>query len=167
MAKQTTEIALKRNTAIALASVVSQPCLTMIGDTIPVGSYLLGFDPSGPDGERLLYSADDNATREANQHFSEPFYFTTWACKKVLIRDSKTGGEVPAVRTVLFDPEFETLAFVSEGALASLDMIRTRKGDGPYDPPIPVVVKEVKTRAGWRIYKIIPVSALRDSSSKK
>jgi hypothetical protein len=166
MAKQQTGLIVRRNTAVALQSVVEAPAIALLVDTVPIGSSLLGFDPEAPDGEKLLYQMDDNPTREPNQHTTEPFHVVTWGVKKVAVRDGQSGEMLPAVRTVLFDPDCETLAFVSQGALLSLDMLRTRYGDGPYQPPIPCVIKEVKTRAGWRIYKIVPISALRDNNKK-
>lgn len=66
------------------------------------------------------------------------------------------GGEVwPMPRVVLIGPAGETLAFVSEGAIRSLDLIRSLCGDGPWDPPLPISVVQIKTRRSFRTYRLV------------
>lgn len=65
------------------------------------------------------------------------------------------GGEViPMPRVVLIGPAGETMQFVSEGAIASLDLIRSLMGDGPWEPPLPLSIVKVKTRRGFKTYRL-------------
>lgn len=167
MTKPTTQLAVRRNTAVTSAKTLEQPATSFIRDDVAEGSYLFGFDPGIPANEPLVYACEQQATHEASQHLTEPFRLWCWAVKKVAVKDANSGDTIPAVRLVLIDPDGETLAFVSMGAVLSLDMLRQLKGDGPYDPPIPVYVREIKTRQGWRLYKFVPESALRERDRKK
>lgn len=65
------------------------------------------------------------------------------------------GEMIPMVRVVLIGPQMETLAFVSEGAIRSLDLIRSLCGDGPWNPPLPLSVVQVKTRRNRKTYRLV------------
>ena len=101
-----------------------------------------------------MFSLDANATREPNQHYTEPFHLVTWGVKRVVLQGENSGESIDHVRTVLIDKDGETLSFVSMGVLGSLDLIRALRGDGPYDPPIPIVVTEATTRNKFRVWKL-------------
>lgn len=154
MTSKVTTITVRRNTALTMKGVVEQPVVAMARDDTPEGSWLFGFDPGDMRNEHWVFAADGEATREANQHFAEPFYLVTWAAKRIALQSEETSEASPHARVILIDPNGETLSFVSLGVLASLDLIRSLRGDGPYDPPIPVLVTEAKTRHGFRVYKL-------------
>lgn len=150
---------IRRNTAITMRDNVQQPCIGMMDETVPEGTYLFGFDASDVRNEGIVFAVDSGATREPNQHYQAPFMLYTWAVKRItLAEDDKTAGGAHA-RLILVDNEGETLAFVSQGALGSLDLIRALRGDGPYDPAIPICVSEEKTRHGFRVFKLRIVAA--------
>jgi len=66
-----------------------------------------------------------------------------------------TGGEIiRAARTVLVTSDGETLAFVSDGIVDSLELLIQAVGRGPWVPPLRVAVKVNKTRRGFRTYKL-------------
>lgn len=155
MAKLSTGIAVRRNTAVSLAQTVAQPCKEMAAPDVPEGSYLFGFDASLPENESLIFAADSGATREPSQHYAEPFQLYTWAVKRIELAADETSPGGPHARCILIQRDGETLAFVSQGILGSLDLIRALRGDGPYDPPIPVLVTEEKTRHGFRVFKLV------------
>lgn len=145
---------IRRNTAVALSGVLSQPAMGMMDASVPDGALLFGFDATDPANEMLVFAANDDATREPNQHYQTPFMLYTWAVKHIILAaDEKTAGG-PHARLVLMDKDGETLSFVSQGALSSFDLIRTMRGDGPYDPPLPILVGESKTRHGFRVFKL-------------
>lgn len=154
-----TTIAIRRNTAMATQSLVEVPCLSLLRPEVAEGQMLWSFDPTDPQNEALVYLVDGQATREWTQHVSEPFQFVAWTAKAVMVESTETGELVRAVRIVLIDNNRDTLAFASTGVAASLDLIRTLRGDGPYDPPIPLVVLPLKTRGGRQTLKLIPVMA--------
>lgn len=147
-------IRVNRNTAVALSGVVTAPAARMIDETVPDCAVLFGFDPAKPEYEPWVFAADDSATREPDQHRTEPFYLVSWAAKKVMIAQPDGAAPTAGVRVTLIDPDGETLAFVSMGVALSLDTIRTLRGDGPYEPPIPITVTETKTRMGRRLWKL-------------
>jgi len=154
MTTKVTAIAKRSNTAIKTAGVLEQPTIGMTNGDVPEGSWLFGFDPGDVRNEHLVFAADGEATREANQHFVEPFMLSTWAVKRITLQSDETSEAQPHARVILIDPNGETLAFVSLGVIGSLDLIRSLRGDGPYDPAIPVIVTEAKTRHGFRVYKL-------------
>ena len=152
---------------MSAAGVLLQPAVGMQSETVPEGSYLFGFDPSNPENEHWVFAADGESTREANQHFAEPFLLSTWAVKRITLPGEGDNAETTHARLTLIDPTDEVLSFVSVGALGSLDLIRTLRGDGPYDPPLPLIVTESKTRHGYRVYKLRIVQERQSPKSAK
>jgi hypothetical protein len=161
-----TTIAVRRNTAMQTQSLVEAPCLSLLRQEVPDGSMIWSFDPSDPQNEALVYAVDGQGTREWTQHTSDPFCLTNWACKRVLMESEQTGDLQPALRITLIDDDDETLSFVSVGIAASLDLIRTLRGDGPYSPPIPLVVTQIKTRKGFSTLKLRPVMGQKNKDAK-
>lgn len=151
-----TTIAVRRNTAVLAESLVEHPTLNMLREEVANGTMMFSFDPSVPANEPLVFLADGEGTRDVDQHLEHPFNMVNWCVKKVMLPNVDTGVESPAIRVVLIDDEMETLAFASVGIAASLDLIRTLRGDGPYAPPIPVVFKRVQTRRGFSTIKMRP-----------
>jgi len=148
---------IKRDTAVLTVGLVRQPARSLMADDVPVGSYLLNFDPGADGSAELLYVAEESATREALQHVERPFPLCWWLCKKIELPDAETGEARPMIRTVLISPDKETLSFVSVGVVGSLDLLRSLKGDGPYDPAVPVLVRMERTRGGFNMYRLRPV----------
>jgi hypothetical protein len=159
VAKQATGLIVQRNTAVALNGIVTQPACGLLASDVPEGTRLFGFDPSLPDNERLVFLTDDEPTMESDDFIGKPFQLVTWACKRITQVNSDTGEPIPAVRVVLISDMNDTISFVSMGVLASLDLLRTLKGDGPYIPSLPITVKTSKTNRGFRMYKIQPYYA--------
>ncbi len=158
MPTPTTTITIRRNTAMTLESVIQQPLEALVPDAVPIGAKLYGFDPTDPKHEAWTFDAEEDATRDGMQHIAEPFQLVAWLAKKCLVFSESVNGMVPAVRLVLIDKDGETLAFTSSVVLGTMDLIRAHRGDGPYNPPIPVIVSFVKNRFGGnspklRIYK--------------
>ena len=154
----TTTVAIRRNTAVTASSLVDVPVLSLLREEVPDGTLIFGFDPAVPVHEAWIFAADGDGTREVDQHLEHPFGLHTWVAKRVKIPDIDTGDETVGVRITLIDDEGETLTFVSVGIAASLDLIRTLRGDGPYQPVIPVIFKRVKTRRGFNTIKMRPVT---------
>lgn len=165
--KPTAVSKINRNTAILATSLVENSCRNLTRDEVPVGAAVWGFDPTDPANEPQVFAADDPGTREWTQHTTEPFNLRSWVAKKIELTDPETGTVSTAVRTSIFDNEGESMTFVSVGIIASLDLFRTLRGDGPYEPPIPVVVSQVKTRSGFSTLKLRPVQTGQGNKSKK
>lgn len=156
MAHATRTDLIKRDTAILASGLVKQPARSLISPDVPTGAYLLNFDPNAPEAPELLYLSEEGATREALQHLEVPFLMKWWVLKKIELPDMESGEMQSLVRSVFISPDKETLSFVSVGIIGSLDLLRHLKGDGPYDPPIPVLVKLERTRAGFNLFRIRP-----------
>lgn len=163
----TTKIAVRRNTAVATTSLVGTPCLSLLRDECAEGASIWSFDPSLPVNEPLVWLVDLPGTREWTQHVAEPFGLVQWAVKRIMMTNDETGEELPALRVVLIGAGEETMSFVSTGIAASLDLIRTLRGDGPYEPEIPVIVVPVKTRHGFNTLKLRPVATPAKVVAKK
>lgn len=154
MATKTTGLIIRRNTAFILKGQLTNSAMSMLAPDVAVGAMFFNFDPTTPDSKALLDAADEDPTREGNQHESEPFAMRYWMMERIQMADREPDDDRASVRLVLISPEMETLAFVSSGALKSLDRIRLQYGDGPYDPAIPVTVVEKKIGGGRRIVKL-------------
>jgi hypothetical protein len=165
MAEKRNELA-RRNTAILTTSLVMLPCMSLLRDEVEIGAKIWSFDPSDPAMEALVYLVDGQGTREWTQHVAEPFCLVNWAVQKITMSHPETGEDRPALRVVLIDDNDETLSFVSVGIAASLDTIRTLKGDGPYSPTIPLVIVPLKTRSGFNTYKLRPIAKLPEKQPK-
>lgn len=68
-------------------------------------------------------------------------------------------------RTVLINPDGETLAFVSEGVAMGLSNLISLYGPGPWSPPLPVRAKNSKTRKGYNTINLqIDAKSLQDAA---
>lgn len=146
-----------RGTAYMASSLVETPSMSLLRDEIPEGALMFSFDPSDPDNEQMVFKSAKDGTRTWEQHIEHPFKIVNWVVKKIMLPNETTKELNPAVRIVFFDDEGETLVFVSVGVAMDLDLIRTLRGDGPYNPPIPVTVSAVKTRNGFKTLRLTPV----------
>ena len=67
------------------------------------------------------------------------------------------GRAQQAIRTILITPDGTRYACVSDGVVQSLRNIIGTIGAPPFDPPLKVAPKLVKTRQGYRTLKLEPV----------
>lgn len=102
-------------------------------------------------------ASDSLRLDEASNTVFPTRYYLAHVCDYV----AEDGEVLTMPRVVLIGPAGETMAFVSEGAIRSLDLIRTLLGDGPWNPPLPIRVQPVPTRHGFRTFRF----ALGDSPS--
>jgi hypothetical protein len=114
------------------------------------------FDQAHPKFAEWLFISEETATRDPDQFTQAPFNLVSWVAKAVELPDQETGETIRAVRLVLIDDHGDTVSFASIGAVASLDLLRTLWGDGPFDPPRPVLFKREKTRLGRQLWRIRP-----------
>lgn len=166
MSKDGTMI-VRKETAVSLAAVVKAPAVSLLDDGVRDNSYLLGFDPSQPDGESMLFAMESDPTDNWDDYTQTAFPVRTWGCKRVPLYDELQKCEMPVIRTVLIAPDGRTLAFVSDGITTSLDLIRALRGDGPYDPPLNIVIRKVKTRRGYTLLKMQPLSVVETTAKRK
>jgi len=147
---------IRKDSATLTGSLVRQTAGSLMSDDTPIGTFLFGFDPTLPENVGLVFKCDEDGTRSWDQHTTEPFLLKLWAVRKVHLPAKEDREETDAIRTVLIDPEGETLVFASKGVMESLDLLRTLVGDGPYDPAIPVIVKRTELGGGRQLLKLRP-----------
>jgi hypothetical protein len=70
--------------------------------------------------------------------------------------DPKTGEMSDVVRCVIIGPDKIPYAFISDGIARDLGAIISVFGLNEYEPPIPVTVQPVKTRRGYKVFRLIP-----------
>lgn len=147
---------IRKESAVLTGDLIRNSCGSLMSEDVKTGVWLFGFDPTSPDHLDDVFRCDQDGTREWSQHTTEPFLLRTWAVQKIFLPKTETREESECVRTILIDPEGDTLQFVSSGIVTSLDMIRTLLGDGPFDPPLPVTVLRIQTGGGRQILKLRP-----------
>ncbi len=151
---------------------MSEPSLPLIGsnlplgdktklsslfeDNVPAGFECANFNRETPGFARLIFSCDEPATNDKADHLSEPFDVVYWHAKRIDLPNDKTGDLEPAVRLTLIGPEGETLSLVSSGAIDSMDRVRQIFGDGPYNPPLPLLVAPIQTKTKRTLVRLRP-----------
>lgn len=99
----------------------------------------------------LCQTASSGAASVAGKTFAVKYYYV----HEVQIYEQQGGEYVSAYRVCLVGPNMEIVSFVSQGILTGLASMIEAMGRGPYDPPMEVLVTQVKTRAG-HTYNIVP-----------
>jgi hypothetical protein len=78
----------------------------------------------------------------------------------VIVNDD--GEEVPAGRVVIVDKDGKTYSTVAEGARSSLGNLFSIFGLPPFNPPLSIIAKEVKTRKGFYTLNIKPIRLIEE-----
>ena len=78
---------------------------------------------------------------------------TNIVCHSVVFQ-TDNGEEIEGVRTVLIDSNGDCYATVSDGIRSSLARIFAVVGMPPWEPPVKMAAREVKTRKGFRVMKL-------------
>lgn len=100
-----------------------------------------------------LATGDDVADGEKCLGVVMPLKY--WYCHLVTVT-TDTGDEVTQPRVVLITDKHDAYGFVSQGIFDYLRLLVHHMGEGPYDPPLLVAVKQIKTRRGFRYYTLEP-----------
>lgn len=120
---------------------------------IDPNQFQTNFTGRGPEAARFITQALAKEGIRLDESGSVVF-----ACKYYLAHVAEfvdeRGEVIPMPRVVLIGPAGEVLQFVSEGAIKSLDIIRSLCGDGPWAPPLPISVIKVRTRRGFFTYRL-------------
>ena len=154
-------------TAVRLSEMVAAPISSLLDDSVRDNSYLLGFPVDTPEGKAMLFAMESDGTEKVEDYRDKPFPLIAWGCKRVPLYDDQSREYVPVIRTVLIGTGGITLAVVSDGIAASLDLIRALYGDGPFQPALSVIIKEARTRRGHRLYKLIPEGVIPTTSTRR
>lgn len=103
---------------------------------VACGPGVFGFDDQPKDGIAVKY----------------------WYAHKVEIVNPSDGEITNAIRVVLIQPDDVAFAFVSNGVAQDLRRIIQAFGAKVFNPPIRMRVDAVRTRGGFRTFKILPVT---------
>lgn len=106
-------------------------------------------------GRRALMKMRCRADRPGDELVGQLVHVTHAMVHEVHLTKEDGAETVSLPRTVFFAADGSTLAFVSMGAYESLRFILAIYGQGPWEPPLPVRVRQVKTRSGFRTYELL------------
>ena len=68
--------------------------------------------------------------------------------------ESETGELQTCVRCIFLLVDGNTIACVSGGVVQSVRDLITNLGEGPWEPPLPIIPRQLSTRKGHRLYKL-------------
>lgn len=122
--------------------------------------FYTSLDLGTREGKMLAFKAMSNPTLKNEALKNTAFEVKHIFKHSVKLEDEKTGEEVETDRIVLINEQGHTVAFVSGGAITSVENLIQIFGPAPWDPPIPVKLEEVNTRKGRRAYNLTPVLEL-------
>jgi hypothetical protein len=129
---------------------------TLAAPTVPVGFETANFGPDTPGFQKMIFQVDEPATQDRADHVAEPFGIRYWHAKKVELANERTGELEAAIRLTFLDAAGRTLSFVSWGVVDSFDRLRQIHGDGPYDPPLRVLVASLTTKTKRTMVRLRP-----------
>lgn len=91
---------------------------------------------------RCLSKSDESSDTMINR----TFFMRNLFIHRVHLTNVETGEIVAMPRVVLINPEGKTLSFCSAGVWGSIEWIVRMYTTGPWNPPIPVIVRKVPCR---------------------
>lgn len=107
---------------------------------------------------KLASMALGGAAEPGGELVGEVFEFSNWFIQHVQLENEKTGELTDCPRVVLIDPAGNAIQFVSFGVYQSLRIILSYTGLGKIDPPRRVKICQRKTRKGWKVMYLDPVT---------
>lgn len=105
--------------------------------------------------------AENDSTPGGSLKPDETFRVVNFYAHKVRLIDPRDGEVREPTRVVLMDQDQRCIHFVSDGVVKSLARLIQTFGFGPWVDGIPVNVKEIRTRSGFRTFALVPVTQLR------
>lgn len=115
---------------------------------------MTGLDLSTVEGKMQALKAMSSPTVPNEELRVNTFKMVNVFIHTILLTDEKTGEQQECRRTVLFDDQGRTTAFVSDGIITGIENIVTLFGPPPWDPAIPVRTKQSKTRRGYNVLNL-------------
>ena len=113
------------------------------------------IDTSTVKGKMLAYSCMSDPKIKNDELRLTAFFIQDYFIHEIEMTNEKTGEVSLVERTVLLDPKGQTTSFVSAGAAAGLDALIDLFGPGPWNPAIPIKVKDVKTTKGFKTLNLV------------
>lgn len=98
--------------------------------------------------EDLMLSSVGETSLDTDEMLSMTFSLTAWLVREQVWVDARTAEVRTGPTAYLVDDHGQTYRSSSRGIIEGLAVIAARRAPGIYDPPIPVVIKRLKTAAG-------------------
>lgn len=106
-----------------------------------------------------------NEETKLSDHIGETILVRDVVGHVVRMTDEKTGEVKDQARTVVITPEGVGYSCVSSGVNTSIKILVSLLGAPPWTEPLRLMVREQRTRAGFRVMKLVPVIE-RDEPAK-
>lgn len=142
-----------RTAVVRMPELQFRPLAGLRPTEIDPNQFQTNFAGRGPEAARFITQALAKEGLRLDECGSTVF-MTKYYLAHVAEFVDVDGEVIPMPRVVLIGPAGEVLQFVSEGAIKSLDVIRSLCGDGPWAPPLPISVVKVRTRRGFFTYRL-------------
>ena len=110
------------------------------------------LDVATEEGQITLINATGPPDLTIDEYDGKTFlisHYVVWTSQTV---DEETGEVREHPRTTLIDPDGRTLQTTSEFVPHRLSLLCAMRGPGPYDPPVPIVVRLRQSRRKGRVY---------------
>lgn len=112
-----------------------------------------------PEGlrERLAYISQlsQGEALDSDDMIGREFAVKEWLIHPVELTDDHSGEVYTTSRIVLSDGEGHYLASCSSGVIGSWSIVTSLIGNGPYDPPVVVSLREGKSRKGLKFRTLV------------
>lgn len=153
----------------ALVPVAPGRAVSVLDPTQGGQPFWTSIQPSDPKSKSLLRKCLADADATANDFFGKPFLTQHLFIHNVELADPESGEVLMVTRSVLVSPAGDTLSMCSSGAIRSLRAIIATEGPPPWNPPLPIVIRPVKTRRGFTTYNldILDTADLPPTKSKR
>lgn len=122
-----------------------------LGGRMPMFTNL---DTSRRSGRVQVMKCYGNPTLKVGDSLNKELALCGVLIHPVMMVDKETGEERQLLRSVLVVNGGDTLAFVSDGIVKGINLLVMVEGRGPWEPPLPIRIKQVDTRLGNRTYNI-------------
>jgi hypothetical protein len=113
------------------------------------------FSTNLPVGDNLGLSLQMKLTGPADLRSEDAigtvFQLAFWMVRPAEFVNSETGEVTNGVRVTLADAAGKTISAASIGVYDSLCRLVSFAGPGPWTPPIPIMLREVRTRQGRKM----------------
>lgn len=119
-----------------------------------VQRYWANFKLADRAMKRLVLRAFSEATIPANDLIGKRFTMSRVLIHPVQFVDPETGEVIDAHRTVIQTGEDKLIAFVSAGIIKSIGLICMMEGQGPWDPPLVVELRQTALKNARRMFSL-------------
>lgn len=126
-------------------------------------AYVSNIPNDDPDGDRLYMATLGEADFDADDLFGSTFLLSRYIVQRAEWKSDNGDGVRVGLRVTLIDCDGNTVSFGSDGIVRSLEMLIARRGPGPWNPPIPVRLKQIGLAGGRRFF-VLQIAPTEDAA---